>query len=268
MKKNICRLCGVVLDEKNRCSSHIIPEFIWRDYMTNEKGHYEEMVVLKENNNPPRFLKKYGLVDDSILCRKCDNEIFGKYENDFKEVWERVFKNGELLPLMKGNELRGWATEIVGYDDVIKTKLFVLACVWRASVSTLEDYPIKLNERKEKAIKKVLLNGGNKKLLHSYSMICTRFEDGYPLAIPPYYERNNKKKNSLVRFYLPFGYAFTVRLGVEEIDRELGAAEFGAFDNAFYIANMGKFDGSLSAMRLLKSAIKGMQNMFFSDKQK
>lgn len=269
MKKKKCRLCNDELNSDNCCRSHIIPEFIWRDYMTNEKGQREEMIVLKKDNSPPRFLKKAGLVDDNILCRKCDDEILGRYENDFKEVWERVFKRGKLYPIETSSGIRGWVKEIGGAEDIIKTKLFILTCIWRASVSELDDYPIRLNRRREIALRRVLLGGGDNKLLHTYSMICTKFEDeNYPLAIAPFYDRNNKKRLNLVRFYLPLGYLFIIRLGCEKIDEKMGAEEFGALKEAFFVGNMGKLEGSMSEKRLFLSALKGLQNMYPSDKKK
>lgn len=71
--------------------------------------------------------------------------------------------------------------------------MFLLCCVWRASISKLEDYPIKLNKRKESNLRKILLNGGSNRLLHTYSMIHSRYGDkDYSLATAPFSERGNK----------------------------------------------------------------------------
>lgn len=269
--KCYCRLCGAELNKANGCAAHIIPEFIWREYMTNEDGHREEMILLKKDNMPPRFLRKYGITDNTILCRKCDGEILGKYENDFKEVWEKIFKNGKLYPVEKDGELRGWAKELSGHKDIIAIKLllFILCCIWRASISTSEDYPIKLNNRKEKALRKILSSRDHDRLLHSYSMICSKFEDGdYSLAVAPYFDRRNRKKLNLVRFYLPLGYVFTIRLGLESIDKKLGIAKFNACSNAFFIANMGKLEGSVSEVNILSGVIRGLRNMYPDDKRR
>ncbi len=105
-KKNICNLCGSELTQKNRCKAHIILEFIWREYMK-EGDERENMVLLKSGNAPARFLKSYGITDDSILCRKCDDEILGKYENDFRKIWGRVFKSRDERIIEQGNKLFG-----------------------------------------------------------------------------------------------------------------------------------------------------------------
>lgn len=266
--KKYCKMCGAELNDNNKCSAHILPEFIWRDYMKDEDGHREEVIVVRKGGEPSKFLKKYGITDDGILCRRCDDEILGKYENDFKQIWETVFKYGELHPIKKQDELRGWGKGISEVDDIITIKLFVLTCIWRAVVSTLGDYPITINGRKEEALRRTLLDGKNRKLLHSYSMICSKYEDdNCPLVISPYLERNNKRHFTLIRFCLPFGYMFTVRLGKKSIDSKLGVAEFGALEDGFFIANMGKFEGSRSEERLFDVALNGMRNMYPSDKQ-
>ena len=267
--KYYCKLCGTELTKENRCSAHIIPEFIWRDYMTNEDGEKEDMILLKKDNQPPRFLKKYGVTDDSILCRNCDNKVLGKYENDFREVWERVFKNGKMYPVEKDGKLYGWGKEIKGHKDVIKTKLFLLCCIWRASISTSEDYPFKLNERKENAIKRILLSNSHNKLVYIYKTICSKFEDlDFSLAAAPLSEKINGKKISLVRLYLPKGYLFSMRLGLEPIDKKIKTAVFGSMNNAFFIANMGKMEGSVTEENFTKNTIKALRNMYYDDKKK
>lgn len=267
--KYYCKLCGAELTEHNKCSAHIIPEFIWREYMTNEDGEREDMILLKKDNQPPRFLKKYGVTDDNILCRKCDDEILGKYENDFREVWERVFKNGKLYPVEKDGKLYGWAKEITGHEDVIKTKLFLLCCIWRASISASEDYPFKLNRRKEDAIKRILLRGNRNKLVYTYETMCSKFEDSdFSLAVAPFSEKINGKKISLVRLYLPKGYLFSMRLGLEPIDKKIKTAVFGSMKNAFFIANMGKMEGSATEGNFMKNVIKALRNMYYDDKKK
>ena len=237
--------------------------------MTNEQGQHEEMILLKKNNGIPRLMKKYGITDTNILCRKCDDEILGKYENKFKEVWERVFKKGELYPIEKEGRLTGWAKEIIGKQDIITTKLFLLACIWRAAISQSEDYPLKINSRKEAALKRALTERRHEKLLHSYSMICSKFEDeNYPLAISPSMIKGPRKHLGLIRFCLPLGYIFTIRLGQEKIDEKIGVEEFGAFSNCFFIANSGKLKGSESEKRLFKGTLKNLQEMYPGDKRK
>lgn len=267
--KYYCKLCGTELTKENRCSAHIIPEFIWREYMINEAGEKEDMILLKKDNQPPRFLKKYGITDDGILCRKCDDELLGKYENDFWEVWERVFKNGKLHPVEKDGKLYGWGKKIIGNEDIIKTKLFLLCCVWRASISALEDYPFKLNERKENAIKKILLSGNHDKLVYVYETMCSKFEDSdFSIASAPYLDKIKGKKLSLVRLFLPKGYLFSMRIGLEPIDKKIKPAVFGSMKNAFFVGNMGKMEGSATEENFMKNAIKALRNMYYDDKKK
>ena len=267
--KNYCKLCGAELTKQNKCSAHIIPEFIWREYMTNREGKKEDMVLLKESNQPPRLLRKYGITDDNIMCRKCDDDVLGRYENDFKEVWERVFKNGKIYPIKKDGKLYGWGKEIKGREDIIKTKLFLLCCIWRASISTSEDYPFKINERKENAIKKILLGDNHGKLAYSYETMCSKFEDlDFSIAAAPFSDKIKKKKMSLVRLYLPKGYLFSVRLGLEPIDKKIRPAVFGSMDVAFFIANMGEMEGSATEVNFIQGTLKAIRNMYPGDKNK
>ena len=267
--KHYCKLCGTELTKQNKCSAHIIPEFIWREYMINENNKKEDMILLRKNNQPPRFLRKYGITDDDILCRDCDDEVLGKYENGFREVWNRVFKKGKIYPVEKNDKLYGWAKEIRCSEDIIKTKLFILCCIWRASISSSEYYPFKVNRRKEEAIKKILTSKNHEKLLYSYETICSKFEDlDFSFASAPFSEKIRSRKINLVRLYLPNGYLFSVRLGLEPIDAKIKPAVFGSMKNAFFIANMGKMEGSSTEGYFMSKTLKALRNMYSGDKEK
>lgn len=264
-KTRKCRLCGAELTADNKCDSHIIPRFIWREYME-ENSERQEAVLLGPER--PRILRKCGVTDDNILCRKCDGDILGEYENNFKKVWERVFKNGELCPLNHNGHLIGWTKKIDGREDIIKTKLFMLCCLWRASISSDGKHKLKLNSRKEVAIQRELQRKNHSNLLYKYSTLCSRYEDGdIDAIIDPYCIRKNPLKTSLCYLHLPGGFTFIMRLGTKSISKNLEVCEFGASKRDLFILNAGKMEGSKMEGVLLRRTLAGLQDMYESDKK-
>ena len=264
-KTKKCHLCGVELSANNKCESHIIPKFIWKEYMM-VNGKHQEMILM--NSERPKILRGYGVTDNGILCRKCDGDILGQYENDFREVWERIFKNGESHPFNHNGSLIGWMKKVGSREDFIKTKLFVLCCIWRASISDNGEHQLKLNLRKENAIRRELQRGNHNNLLHNYSMLCSRFEDGnVDVAIDPYRIRKNTLKTSLYYLHLPGGFIFIMRLGTKNIGKDLEPFEFGTSRQGFLVLNAGKMEGSKMEEALLKRALTGLREMYDSDKK-
>lgn len=232
-----------------------------------ENGKRWEMVLLKPER--PKILRKYGITDNSILCRKCDGEVLGKYEKDFKDVWERVFKKSELKPVNYNSRLVGWMKKIDNREDFIKTKLFVLCCIWRASISNNGDHQLKLNPRKEDAIKRELQRKNHNNLLYKYSTLCLRFKDGdIDAAIDPYCIRKNAIKASLCYLHLPGGFIFIMRLGTKSICKDLETIELGASKQGFLILNAGKMEGSKMEEILLRRTLVGLRDMYDGDKRK
>lgn len=262
--KRRCRLCGTELTSNNKCDSHIIPRFLWKEYMGADDNR-QNMILVRGSNT--KILKSYGITDNSILCRQCDGKILGKYENDFREVWSRVFLNGQFYPVSREGKLFGWAKEVNGREDIIKTKLFILCCLWRASVSCLDDYPIKLSPRRENAIRNELLREKHDRLLYQCHMTCLRFEDGaLGFAPTPYYTRKNSSRTKLCYIYLPNGYLFAVRPGIDKNNRKIQAYEFGAEKQYFFIGNCGHFENSKAESKLFKEILPALQGMYNSDK--
>ncbi len=260
-----CHLCGMRLTVGNKCESHIIPKFIWKEFMGKD-GERQEMVLL--NLERPRILRRYGVTDNNILCRKCDGEILGKYENDFKEIWERVFKEGETCPIDQNGHLLGWEKKLSSHEDIIKTKLFMLCCLWRASISNNKEHSLKLSARRENAIRRELRQQNHDRLLYRYSMLCSRFEDGGPdVVIAPYCTHKNKLQADLCYLHLPRGFIFVMKLGAGVISKDLEACKFGASRQSFFIINAGKTEGSKIETALLQRTLVGLQDMYGSDKK-
>jgi hypothetical protein len=117
----ICKLCN---ETKDLVDSHIFPEFMYTP-MYDENHKFKVLTtksidVLKE----PRK----GIYE-KLFCKKCDNEIIGKYEDHAAKV---MFGDGKKEIEIKETKMGLLIREI----DYTLFKLFQISLLWRASIST------------------------------------------------------------------------------------------------------------------------------------
>lgn len=145
--------CCLCLQEKNLLkSSHIIPDFMYRDLFD------EKHRLVKTMGVDVSGAKKIqtGEKERNILCQKCDNEMLGSLE----EYACRALFTG------KGKDIKNISTQNQLHPDGVLTstycqnlnytkfKLFLLSILWRASISKLDFFkqvqlgPIKESIRK------------------------------------------------------------------------------------------------------------------------
>lgn len=164
----LCKLC---LEEKELLRrSHIIPNFMYQDlYGKNHK------IVKFKPHELAKGIKKgekhsSGEYEPNILCRECDNNIIGKYEN----YASRVLYGG-LLPKnesptcinYKNPHEKGFDYSLIKNIDYMKMKLFLISILWRAGLSQRQLFSeIKL-ETHEEILRKMLLTGDPKDI-HNY----------------------------------------------------------------------------------------------------
>lgn len=134
-----CKLCT---KQRELCSSHIIPEFMWKPLYDQES----RAVALDGASGRKRTLQK-GL-REYLLCRECEG-VFQEYERWFAGYWFQK----QPLP----DPVEGLYFELKGFDFEPFFR-FHLSILWRAAVSTREEFSaISLGPYEEKLRK--LLSG-------------------------------------------------------------------------------------------------------------
>ena len=139
----ICKLC---LQETELVNSHIIPEFMYAPLY--DEDHRFNILGNNAGNILKRPLKG---IYEKLLCKACDNDIIGKYENHASSV---IF----------GNSKKEFEYENTNYGllihgiDYVLFKLFQISILWRCAISTRQEIgKINLGYHQE-IMRKMLLN--------------------------------------------------------------------------------------------------------------
>lgn len=140
-----CKLC--LKEYKKLCKAHIIPEFMYKD-LYDEKG-FLYIIEFKENKIKTKKIPK-GKYDKEILCLDCDNYINEISENYVSKIYNVLLKGGEHDRGVKDGQIpiRKFIPQIpqhlaeYHFDnlDYKQFKLFYLSILWRASISSLEEF--------------------------------------------------------------------------------------------------------------------------------
>lgn len=117
-----CRLC---LSEGQLRRSHIFPELLWKP-VYRAKDHSVQTI----HAELPYVRRLRKGIRDRLLCADCESKI-GRWEAVFAECWMRVLP--EQIPA-------GWNAILRQGLPYREFKLFHLSLLWRASVSTLEEF--------------------------------------------------------------------------------------------------------------------------------
>lgn len=151
-----CKLCNneTTLLKK----SHILSEFLHTELF--DKNHKLRKFEVREMVKPnPRVSKpSSGSYEGDLLCNNCDNVILNRYENYVARALSAKFKpeNNPKCKIEKRNGLNFIDIDNLDYSN---TKLFLLSLLWRAGISSLQEYnEVSLGPYGEK-IKKQLFEG-------------------------------------------------------------------------------------------------------------
>jgi hypothetical protein len=137
-----CRLC---LEEHDLIVSHIYPKWMIKHCRGGEEYKNKfGFIASKEVKVPPQDGPK-----ELLLCSCCDQRI-GDIEKYFKEFF--VDKKDIEIHIIdnKIHEIK--------YYKYKEVKLFVLSLLWRLSVSSIEDFSIKIDIDDQEILRKMLLN--------------------------------------------------------------------------------------------------------------
>ena len=116
-----CKLCN---KENKLVDSHIFPEFMYTP-MYDENHQFK--ILTTESSDITKESRK-GIYE-KLFCKKCDNEIIGKYEDHAAKVMIGDGKKEiEIKKTKIGLLIRG--------IDYTLFKLFQISLLWRASISS------------------------------------------------------------------------------------------------------------------------------------
>ncbi|WP_236790158.1 hypothetical protein [Aliivibrio fischeri] len=211
-KKSVCKLC-----KQTKClqKSHIIP----RSYFKSLKsGHGQLVSIICDEDSIP----KISNVDpkESLLCRECEQFISVNYER----YGTRLFKSGHGVKRKKSYiELSGFK-----YTEYY---LFLITILWRASVSTLDDFSnVKLGTNIEDLLANCIQNKSIKiktslKLDHFIRISVLRVVDSSgnvdddiikKMMISFGCERGDSVKNGIMYYFMVDGFLIGYFLSTEK----------------------------------------------------
>jgi hypothetical protein len=124
-----CKLCKKE-DRSLLKKSHIIPNFMYRELFDDK--HRFINATLNDLNNIKYF--QSGIYEKKILCKKCDNEIFGNLEKYASGVLYNSNSNFKIS-IEKHKSYDGLDFLHIKNINYQKFKLFLLSILWRASIS-------------------------------------------------------------------------------------------------------------------------------------
>jgi hypothetical protein len=163
----LCRLCET---ENPLVDAHIIPKSFFLEHADPKQPN--RLVTNRVNAFPKR--SPIGVYDSNILCTKCE-ALFSPYD----DYGYRFFHpTGDYPPVIAQGEKLSYLVQDLDYS---KLKLFLLAVLWRASVSTQEFYArVRLGPH-EQRIKQLLL-AQDAGAPDEYSILIGRFDHSSELV--------------------------------------------------------------------------------------
>lgn len=118
--KNICKLCD---NEKKLCSSHIIP----KSFTARMKKGCSQVVEMDVNLK--KTIKSNGDFKEYLLCEECEYFLKVNYED-----YGTIFLSSKKYIVETSNYI------ILNNFNYEKYNIFLLSILWRASVSSHNDY--------------------------------------------------------------------------------------------------------------------------------
>lgn len=138
MTKPTCKLCK---EEKDLIrKSHIISDFLHNDIF--DENHKLIAFNAKEllKTNPRISRPSSGSYEGKLLCKKCDNEIIGKYETYTSKLINGKLVKNEKIQCNYSKSIDGISILELSNLNYSSLKLFLLSLLWRAHISSREEY--------------------------------------------------------------------------------------------------------------------------------
>jgi hypothetical protein len=150
-----CRLC---LQKKKLCKSHIIPEFFYKT-LYSEKEH--KFIQLSGTKKVIKWQKGFK---EKLLCEDCESKL---------NKWETYAAN-ILFNDFVGNIKRMNDAIVIDGVDYSQFKLFQMSIIWRAGVTSLQQFSnVNLGPHEEKLRIMVLEDNPGEDYEYGCLIICT-----------------------------------------------------------------------------------------------
>ncbi len=180
--------CALCLNDKKLLDSHIFPEFLYKPlYDENHK-------FLRVSTNPKTRTKKSPKgITERLLCSECEGKI-GKYEDYASKVLNVRIDEPKIFS--DRFEFQG--------IDYQRFKLFQISLLWRAHITTREEYSaINLGIKHSEIMRRMIFEGKPGKL-YEYGCIVSCvpeiFDDMKLIIIPPIRRRISGHRSYLSVF--------------------------------------------------------------------
>jgi hypothetical protein len=150
--------CALCLCERSLRRSHIIPEFLYKPLY----GAAHRALTI--HRDLP-YIRRIGRgLRERLLCGKCE-KLIKKYEDYFKMRWYDTSPLPPDVPI-------GSNVMVIGGLDYEQFKLFHLSILWRASVSSLDEFgEVSLGPHEER-VRRMLLDA-DAGSIHEYRILAT-----------------------------------------------------------------------------------------------
>ena len=169
-----CRMCGV---DAPLVKSHVIPKSFYR--IDRDEPHPLKVISNTPGVRPKRV--PMGLYDPKIVCDKCENG-FGLWDDYAHRLLIR--DTTQFVPIRNGRVTVG--LQLPRYDYQ-KLKLFFLSMLWRAAVSTLEQFKkVKLGPHEDRLGDLIVSNDPGRD--EDFSVSLAAFDCDAPM-LDPHHER-------------------------------------------------------------------------------
>jgi hypothetical protein len=217
-KIGLCKLC--LLEKVLHKESHIIPRFLIRENLKNEKGKLTPISISTKSNsiNELGQISSNGYSEYNILCIECESKI-GFYEDYVAKI---IYTNPSIRisPIKTEVQFTNIKATAIRFSNVDKgkLKLFLLSIIWRCSISKISVFEnVKLGTYKNKIRELIYSQNDSEPHLFPFMTLNTK-ENLYwtdDTLIPPIRERF--KNGSYYK--MVFGYfIFIVNISLNEVN--------------------------------------------------
>lgn len=183
----VCKLCNT---ENDLVDSHIFPEFMYKPMY--DENHQFNLLTTDPDDTRKKLIKG---VYEPLFCKKCDNDIIGKYEDHAAKV---MFGDGKKEIEIKKTKM-GFLVRGIDYTLF---KLFQISLLWRASISTRPEIKrISLGPHAEKM--RIMLLKEDPGEIYEYGVVIYFFpkssKDMKDLIVSPEFSEKRVNGNRICR---------------------------------------------------------------------
>lgn len=254
MSTLICRLC---LTNSPNMKAHIMAEGLMK-LIHHDVSSYDGRFILVGSELKAPIRRPSGSYDKTILCDQCDNKL-GEFDRAAIEFCQRA----DLKP-----HPSGVAFTLSGVDQE-KLKLFAMSYVWRASITSLDEYnSVHLGDKHEAKIAE-MLRDGDVGGVDDYSVVISKFnlpEERKAWGMHILNPVNTRLQGiNTVDVYLPNLYKWKIKVDNRPFNGNMVSMSLGATDDVI-IMDMGDYAES-KEFSIMHAAIMKDKERFDNKKQ-